>query len=149
MASKEYAKNNYPLKLTASIKRIIESGAFYVHGRDKHHRPIMVIRVARFQALNPLATTEETIAVVTLLYEFFKKHMRIPGRVENVLVVFDCKDMSYMKISVPQLKAIFTTMQQNYKCTSRMILVLNAPKAVQLIYNAIYYILDESVVKKI
>jgi precorrin isomerase len=89
------------------------------------------------------------VGAVHLHFEYFRRFMTVKGRVENIILIFDCKDFSYFKANPSQTKAILSIIQAQYKCSTRAIFVLNAPTALHMLYTALTYVLDEKVIKKI
>ena len=107
----EFKGTNYPIKVTKRIVDILNGGSMYIRGRDRHNRPIFVLNAEKFQNLSPKPTNEEICAAVTALFEFFRHHMSVNGRIENLLVLIDCENVSYFKANFSQLKALLTLLQ--------------------------------------
>lgn len=54
-------------------------------------------------------TNEEVIESAIIMFEFLEKFMYVPGRVENMILVIDCLDISVFNSPRGMLKAMMTT----------------------------------------
>jgi hypothetical protein len=75
----QYEMENFPLKITESIYKLIEVGIISISGRDKCHRPVINLSLDRLWGMKPMPPTEDLITVSLLMIEFIKKYMLIPG----------------------------------------------------------------------
>eukprot|EP00355_Strombidium_rassoulzadegani_P001768 CAMPEP_0168608818 /NCGR_PEP_ID=MMETSP0449_2-20121227/858_1 /TAXON_ID=1082188 /ORGANISM="Strombidium rassoulzadegani, Strain ras09" /LENGTH=176 /DNA_ID=CAMNT_0008648885 /DNA_START=300 /DNA_END=830 /DNA_ORIENTATION=+ len=127
---------------------MLTEGVIYVYGRDKCYRPMYITNVEKFQAMKKQPSDHEVCVALILMFEYMKRNMNVPGKIENTLFVLDTYNISYFKTS-SLLKSLLNVLQQQYKCTTRSILIVNSPKAVTMLYNAVYYLMDEYTAKKI
>ena len=69
--------------------------------------------------------------------------MDIPGKIENEVLIFDCKDMSVWNLPYKMIKQLIDTFRCLYKCKSRAMFCLNTPKMFTIVWNVIYYFLSD------
>ena len=43
MAKYQYQADNFPVKVTAGVRKLLDEGVLYLAGRDKYYRPITVL----------------------------------------------------------------------------------------------------------
>lgn len=106
--------------ITQEVRNIIENGVAYFSGRDKYFRPIFILESKKLQAVRPIPSAYTVIAVILMLYEFVNKYMSVAGRIENIIMIIDNKDMSVMSVPYKLLKPVIQTLSGRYKCKSRM-----------------------------
>ena len=73
----------------------LKRGLIYFCGRDKALRPALVLRASRVPIGMP---SEQFGRLFVFCMEYFLRYMMVPGRVENVVVLVDLKDVSYSQI---------------------------------------------------
>ena len=73
----------------------LKRGLIYFCGRDKALRPALVLRASRVPIGMP---SEQFGRLFVFCMEYFFRYMMVPGRVENVVVLVDLKDVSYSQI---------------------------------------------------
>ena len=52
---------------------------------------------------------EDVIAYAILVYEYMAAYMMVPGRIENVLMIIDCKNLSVLNAPYAMLKVVLST----------------------------------------
>jgi len=67
------------LKIDEDVKNLVDKGIVSICGRDKCHRPIVVLALDRLWVMDPMPSTEDLITVSLMMIEFIKKYMLIPG----------------------------------------------------------------------
>ena len=84
-----------------------------------------------------------------MIFEFLESFMYVPGRIENMILIIDCSNINVFTAPYAMLKSLMTTTQSQYKCKSRQIIVLNAPKTITIIWNVVKQYLDDVVRNKV
>ena len=59
----------------------------YISGRDRHYRPIVVIRPKLMFDME--ATIEELVACQAAVFGYVEQYMMLPGQIENIVFVND------------------------------------------------------------
>uniref|UniRef100_A0A7S3N3A3 CRAL-TRIO domain-containing protein n=1 Tax=Strombidium inclinatum TaxID=197538 RepID=A0A7S3N3A3_9SPIT len=131
------------------VKKIIEEGVFYLHGRDKWLRPIFLINVDKLQSMKPQPDPEDVKTTLLLIFEYIKRHFCWKGKVENLNMIFNTYNLSFFKVPVKLLAEVLKTFQRIYKCMTKAIYVVNAPRAVHMIYKTVSIFIDDQTAKKI
>ena len=72
-----------------------------------------------------------------MMFEYLAAFMYVPGKIENLVLIIDCSNINVFTAPYSMLKALMTTIQSQYKCKSRQIIVLNAPKTITVIWNVV------------
>ena len=102
------------LKLIQNSKKIIDNrmrfilnyGFIYMHGRDTHFRPIIIVEVERaVDLVDKLGFSFEEICQSLLFFmNYIVNYMLIPGQIENWILICDLKDVGISRL--PQFKSI-------------------------------------------
>lgn len=100
-----------PGQVTEKVKNVLESGCFYLSGRDKCYRPIITINAAKIFSFKPALSVDELIAAQALLFFLIEKRMLIPGKIENVLFLCDMSGAGVFGINYTLLKGIVNYVQ--------------------------------------
>lgn len=53
MTAQQLINEMFPIKFTQRAHEIVQSGCFYIAGRDRHYRPVLVATPAIMQAMDP------------------------------------------------------------------------------------------------
>lgn len=67
-----------------------------MHGRDENFRPIIVLRLYKFEVSEQKIT--EYIEVFKYFFEWILANMMIPGQVENWIIFLDLNNMSVLNL---------------------------------------------------
>ena len=96
-----------------SIKEILLGGFLYMHGLDSKYRPIMVCKVSKFMTLFEKYEIENFKSAVQFFLQYLKKHIFIPGQVENWIIIADLTGVS-MWSPPTNILPIFEFLQTKY-----------------------------------
>ncbi|CDW81500.1 UNKNOWN [Stylonychia lemnae] len=170
MKSIEWRSTAFPLKLTTVIEKIIvifsytnpnfqASGFLYVYGRDKNFRPIINIRpriiatmtviIYRVYQYQPKPDPVDGIIACSFMMEYVREIFFLPGQVENWVVVIDLENMGLMNVPFKSLKQFLETFQNQYRCTSARIFLLNVSGTFQFLWSTVQAFLESHTKKKI
>ena len=87
----------------------LKHGFIYFCGRDWALRPALVLRASR---VPPGMASEQFGRLFVFCMEYFLRYMVLPGKVENVVVIVDLKDVSYSQMpavsALMELKEVLT-----------------------------------------
>jgi hypothetical protein len=88
--------------LTPQTLRILNSGCFYIAGRDKFFRPTVVIDggiLAKINKDDPTALEGDLFKEIWFfLYSYMRNVMFIPGQVDTWLLIVDLNNLSLGKL---------------------------------------------------
>lgn len=79
----------------------LQKGFLYFCGRDAGLRPALVMRPSRCP---PGMACDQFGRLFVFCMEYFLRYMMIPGKVENIVVIVDLKDLSYSQL--PPIAAV-------------------------------------------
>ncbi|KAL4493052.1 hypothetical protein ABPG72_003137 [Tetrahymena utriculariae] len=143
----EWRSQALPPKFTEDIKQFLETGAFYVHGRDNRFRPILVINVKRLNFKN--IKIELILDSMTYFFEFIINNMMLPGQIENWVVILDLGNIGLSSLPISGLKQIMGYLSSNYRSRMFATYVVNTPSSIFIPYKIIKGFLEEATIKKI
>ena len=93
----------------SSVLDDLSKGFIYFCGRDAALRPALVMRASRVPFGIP---AEQFGRLFVFCMEYFLRYMVLPGRVENIVVIVDLKDISYSQMptvsALMELKEVLT-----------------------------------------
>ena len=75
--------------------------------------------------------------------------MNVPGKIENLNMIMNTYNLSFFRVPIKLLAECLKTFQRQYKCVTRAIYVVNAPRAVNMIYNTVKIFIDEQTSQKL
>merc|ERR1711988_271605 len=86
-------------------------GVIYFGGRDYAMRPTIFVRPSRApDGFRASEAAKRLTKVLIFTLEFFLRYMAVPGKVENVCILVDCKDAGYMPLNT--LRELGSVMSQ-------------------------------------
>jgi hypothetical protein len=80
------------------VFNLINSGMLYIQGRDRHYRPILVLRPSVIFKMNPLPTNDDLIAATCMIMSYGNSHMCQDGSVENFLLIVNMIEQNIFNI---------------------------------------------------
>ncbi|CAD8081295.1 unnamed protein product [Paramecium sonneborni] len=119
--------------LNKQMQEFLEAGFLYTFGRDYQFRPIIYLEAYRIdQKKYP---KDFMIQTLSFFLGFVKKHMMMPGKVENWICVIDTKDIGVFGLP-SGLGDIIKTMALNFVGCLHKMYVLNPSTGVDLSWKA-------------
>lgn len=95
--------------LTLHTLKLLNSGCFYLFGRDKLYRPCFVLDggvINRINKENPEAITAEIFTELFMfLYSYVKNCMLLPGHVDQWVTIFNLNNLSLPSLPRKQFHA--------------------------------------------
>ena len=130
------------------IRYILNSGFIYMHGRDTHFRPIIIIEVYKsIELMDKLEYTFEEITQAILFFmNYIINYMLIPGQIENWILICDLKDVGITKL--PQFKSILSSLSK-FRCRVIKNYLLHLGKMIKFAAKGILSLLGSASSKKI
>ena len=89
------------------------------------------------------------IGFIILLFEYLDNFMLVEGRIENVVIIIDCINISIFNAPYGMLKSVLGTIQAIYKCKAKAIFCINVPTSFSVLWNTVRYFIDENTAKKV
>ena len=130
------------------IRFILNYGFIYMHGRDTHFRPILIIEVQRAVELmdNLKYTFEEVSQAILFFMNYIVNYMLIPGQIENWILICDLKDVGIGKLS--QFKSILNSLSK-FRCRVIKNYILHLSGFIRVAAQSILNLLGSASAKKI
>lgn len=88
----DWIHETLPIMITEPMVELIESGTFYMYGRDRSLCPIMHLCPRPLTGLK--LNVDEAIMATHFVAQYVKDHMMYAGKVENWLTIMDVDNMS-------------------------------------------------------
>jgi len=133
-----------PLK-DADVIEDLSHGILYFTGRDVALRPVLVVRAERV----PDAWYKDGSGVTRLIrmlvfcMEYLRRYMFLPGRVENLVVVIDLKNLGVTGVPVTALKAIYGVLSHHYIVRVFRFYIINMSGWLKTLTNVVTQILTD------
>ena len=147
---KENIKNTEDLIriIDRRIKYILNSGLIYMHGRDCHFRPIIVVEAEKANELMDKMgyTFEELSQALQFFMNYIVNYMLIPGQIENWFLICDLNNIGVTKI--PLFKKILSALSK-FRCRVIKNYILNLSGFIKFALQSVLSILGSSSAKKI
>jgi hypothetical protein len=145
----DFLVNFFPIKITDKIIEILShTGYIYVHGRDRNHRPILIVRAEGYLSNQSNYTLEEWLNATAYFYGYVIRYILIPGQVENWNMIGDIYNISLLGIPSDYVKIIKFT-QANYRCRLNKAFVFGMNIFLDLAWKILKSFLNETVQKKV
>jgi len=137
----------FPLNLNENVKKILNSGFVYVHGRDSHFRPVIVVSAQTYLNFKNKFEFEDIVTAVIYFIEYIINYMLIPGQVENWDIIADLNNVSLFGIP-DTLRKIFKILQSNYRARLNVVYILGKNPWFNALWTIVKAILDSNTNKK-
>ena len=103
--------NSVPKVINDTIIYLLNSGFLYIHGRDCHFRPIIVVSIKMLKViLSQNYTFDDINKCTTYLINYLIKYLLIPGQIENWIVFVDFENVGISDIG--DFKKILSTLSK-------------------------------------
>ena len=101
---------NIPKSINDKVILLLNSGFFYVYGRDHHFRPIIIVSIKECKNLvsKKKVGFEDIKQSIIYLINYILKYMLVPGQIENWVIFVDFDDVGLGDLS--DFKKIFSTL---------------------------------------
>ena len=103
--------NTIPKAINDKIIYLLNSGFLYIHGRDFHFRPIIIVSIKMLKVvLSQNYTFDDINKCTTYLVNYLIKYLLIPGQIENWVNFVDFEDVGISDIG--NFKKILSTLSK-------------------------------------
>jgi len=97
------------------VREDLSHGIVYFCGRDRCLRPTVVVRGNRIpHQWYKEKRIDKLIRVLVFCTEYFLRYMVVPGKVENLNVIFDLKGLGISQVPVHALSEVYGIMSSHY-----------------------------------
>ena len=130
------------------IRYILNSGLVYMHGRDCHFRPIIVVEAERaIELMDKMGYTFEELSQALLFFmNYIVNYMLVPGQIENWFLICDLKNIGVTKMSL--FSKILSALSR-FRCRVIKNYILNLSGFVKFALSSVLSVLGSSSAKKI
>ncbi|OII77853.1 CRAL TRIO domain-containing protein [Cryptosporidium andersoni] len=128
-----WRRSIYPLKDTdVELRRDLEDGIIYWHGRDFSLRPILVIKLAKIGRNFPI---QRFVRLIVFCLEWGLRYLMIPGKIETCLALIDVRGVSLTSFPISTLSEISSLLTNQYSFRLYKMFVLHDSVFIQAIWN--------------
>ncbi|OII70818.1 SEC14 domain-containing protein [Cryptosporidium ubiquitum] len=123
----------YPLSdMESDLRKDLESGIIYWHGRDYCLRPILTIRLSKVNKLFPL---ERFIRLIVFCMEWGMRYLMCPGKVETCLALIDIKGVSLTSFPISTMSEISSLLTNQYSFRLYRMFILHDSLFIQTVWS--------------
>lgn len=143
----EFRKSFPPPVLLTGVEEFLQSGCFYLNGRDRSFRPIIVIVQRRLfqKKIDP----DVVIQAFMLLLKAVEDNMFIPGKIENWIIILDLKDSGITNFPLTYVRTLMEHKLNTYRGNLHSTYAVNAGLSVYIPWNILKHFLPENTRRKI
>lgn len=149
MAKEKLKTSTWPMMVNEKTLEILRKGFFYIAGRDRCLRPIVVVNPNIIFSMSPAPSGPEVIAGLVASLTYNLTYMQLPGVIENVIIVINMTGLGIFNMNYGLMKEILGYITQVMKGRARSIYVLNAPSTFSAIWKVATYFIDETTARKV
>lgn len=128
---------------------VLNQGFFYLAGRDRCLRPIVVCNPNVIFSMSPVPTGPEVIAALVATISYNISYMQSPGIIENVIIIINMAGLGIFNMNYGLMKEMLGYITQVMKGRARSIFVLSAPSTFSAIWKVATYFIDETTARKV
>ena len=123
----DYQKEKFPIKFTDNMFNLMNCGGLYIYGRDKNLRPIVICDIKKLMENKDLfgSNSSDLINVCLFMLEWMETFMFVEGRVENFLLIVDCKGIGVFSAPYLIFKQVMNVIQEYAKGKIKATFCLN------------------------
>jgi hypothetical protein len=142
------ATQNAKKTIDGRMRFILNYGFIYMHGRDTHFRPILIVEVKRAcELMDKLGFSFEEIDQSILFFmNYIVNYMLIPGQIENWILICDLEDVGVGKL--PQFKNILSTLSK-FRCRTIKNYILHLSGVIKFAAKNMLSLLGSASAKKL
>jgi hypothetical protein len=144
----EWKKTHYPLKINKNVEQILNKGVIYIHGRDNHFRPIIVINAQKYMEYCKKYTYNDFILSVIYLIDYTIQNILIPGQIEQWITIADLRNFSILTMP-SDLRKLFYVLQFHYRARLHVIYVVGMNPVLNALWSIVRNLIDSHTNKKI
>jgi hypothetical protein len=140
----EWRQTKLPITLEDIHTKMLKSGFVFIHGRDKHHRPIVHMRPLVLNKFGFNDQVDAIIRVICFVSFYMINHMQVRGKVENNLNIIDLQKGKPWELPIKSLSAFQAELGQQFRCMGERNYILNASTPFVWAWKTIKNVLNDS-----
>lgn len=108
----DFLKTTLPIVLTEPMMELLDSGLYYMYGRDKSLRPLMMFCPKVITTLK--IELEEAMMATHFVAQYVVQYKMYPGKVENWLTVLDLGKLGMTSLPKKWIMSFVKNFNHNY-----------------------------------
>lgn len=142
----EWREKVHPVILNDNMKELLDNGYMYIHGRDRHFRPLCFSNTKMITELG--VGIDDCVSMCWFMCFYLIEQLCVPGKVENWLFISDLGGLSLAKLPSKHIKKFTLEAQDHLKCRIRKFFYFNTTFGLRAIYALISPFLDKAIKEK-
>lgn len=144
---KKYFQYTFILNPCAKLIEILNSGAFYINGRDSRFRPILHFSIAKLDTIKRNNGINDIINSVIYIFEYSLRYLLLPGQIESWIIMIDvCKSVSNIG---DELKEVFKLLKSSYPCRLFKLFIVNVKGINYLTWSFVKLLIEQETLSKV
>lgn len=131
----EWREKNLPIILNDTQKLIIDSGLFYVHGRDRSLRPVSYFCPKIILGIK--CELEESLLACHFIAHYVIENMMVVGKIENWVTILDLAKLGFTSLPKKWIIQFIKHFSTHMFARSRCMFLLNAGMAVSMMWSIV------------
>ena len=128
-----FLANTLPIVLTEPMMKLLDSGYYYSHGRDRSLRPIMFVSPKEILGLG--LEPHDDITAIHFVAQYVMRHKMWPGKIENVLTIIDLANLSFTALPKKWIMIFINNFNHNYYQINTKMINLNTTWSIRLLWK--------------
>lgn len=145
--NQNWKSQNLPIEYSKTINEILNIGFVYVHGRDHHFRPIIVMQIETYIKNKDKYSHNDWSKALLYFLEFIKANLHLPGQIEEWVCIVNMEKCSLFSIP-DELKDLSKQMQDNYRCKLSALYIVGLTFVMRFLVNIVLSLVEETTKKK-
>ncbi|CAD8185247.1 unnamed protein product [Paramecium octaurelia] len=134
-------------QINPATEKFLKDGICYIFGRDKQYRPIVILNAHMIDLKK--YDKETIIQALSFQMGIIKKHMFIPGKVENWIFLLESNGLGVFGLPTKALQVVIDTMSTNFGGCLEKMFILNPSSGLNFLWKTISGFLDPETAEKI
>ncbi|CAD8212465.1 unnamed protein product [Paramecium octaurelia] len=134
-------------QINPATEKFLKDGICYIFGRDKQYRPIVILNAHLIDLKK--YDKETIIQALSFQMGIIKKHMFIPGKVENWIFLLESNGLGVFGLPTKALQVVIDTMSTNFGGCLEKMFILNPSSGLSFLWKTISSFLDPETAEKI
>ena len=131
----EWRKEHLPIILNDTQKHILDSGLFYVHGRDRSLRPVTFFCPKIILEIE--WELEESLLACHFVADYIIENMFVVGKIENWINVLDLAKLGFTSLPKKWIIHFIKHFSTHMFARTRWMFILNAGVAVSMMWSIV------------
>lgn len=131
----DFLKETLPIILTDPMKELLDSGLYYMYGRDKSLCPLMIFWPAVVASLK--CELEEAMTATHYVAQYVVNYMMHVGKIENWLTILDMANLGVTSLPRQWITSFVKNFNHNYYQRNKGMALLNTAWSLRAMWSVV------------